>query len=118
MVQRGAITLIALCTLAACSQADASGDMEKESKPKVTTTTAPSTTTTTTPPPYSFDGSVPAPPLVNTGTDYEAIFRSLSAYGRWLVRTQSGSSVAFRGVVEERLSSIVTSSDIAIATVQ
>ena len=60
MLQRGAITLIALCTLAACSQADASGDAEKQSKPKVTTTTAPSTTTTTTPPPYSFDGSVPA----------------------------------------------------------
>ena len=77
MLQRGAITLIALCTLAACSQADASGDAEKQSKPKVTTTTAPSTTTTTTPPPYSFDGSVPAPELINTGTDYEAIYRSL-----------------------------------------
>jgi hypothetical protein len=41
------------------------------------------TTTTTVPPPYSFDGSVPPPPLINTGTDYEAIYRSLSAYARW-----------------------------------
>ena len=88
-----------LCTLAACSQADASGDAEKESKPKVTTTTAPSTTTTTTPPPYSFDGSVPAPPLVNTGTDYEAIFRSLDAYEHWLFAHNPNEALAGEIVV-------------------
>lgn len=50
-----------------------------------TTTTrgaAPSTTT----PPYSFDGSVPPPDLLNTGTDYVAIFESLIGWGNWLKR--------------------------------
>jgi hypothetical protein len=47
-------------------------------------TTIPATTTTTVPPPYSFDNSVPAPTLVNTGTDYDAIFRSLDGYVHWL----------------------------------
>ncbi len=49
-----------------------------------TSTTAPATTTTT--PPYSFDGSVPPPDLLNTGTDYVAIFESLAGYRSWLVR--------------------------------
>jgi len=49
-----------------------------------TTRWANTTTTSTTVPVYSFDGSVPPPKLVNTGTNYVAILRSLSAYGNWL----------------------------------
>lgn len=55
-------------------------------RPRATTTT----TTTRTPPPefgfpaFSFDESVPPPKLVNTGTDYVAILKSLVEYGNWL----------------------------------
>jgi hypothetical protein len=44
-----------------------------------TTTVAPAAT-----PEFSFDESVPPPKLVNTGTDYVAILKSLGAYGNWL----------------------------------
>ena len=44
---------------------------------------APATTTTTTPE-FSFDDSVPPPKLVNTGTNYVAILKSLESYGNWL----------------------------------
>lgn len=37
-----------------------------------------------TTPEFSFDDSVPPPRLVNTGTDYAAILRSLEAYGNWI----------------------------------
>jgi hypothetical protein len=70
----------------ACGEADASADAsDKAEKPKPPAAEATTTTTTAPPPPYSFDGSVPPPPLVNTGTDYEAIFRSLSSYATWLL---------------------------------
>src|SRR5262245_1311496 len=50
-----------------------------------TTTSAPApTTTTTVPPPYSFDNSVPPPKLINTGSNYASIARSLDDYGHWL----------------------------------
>jgi hypothetical protein len=54
-------------------------------RPRATTTTA-----TRTPaaefsfPEFSFDESVPPPKLVNTGTDYVAILKSLVEYGNWL----------------------------------
>ena len=44
----------------------------------------PRTTPSTSVPAYSFDGSVPPPKLVNTGTDYVAILKSLDTYGNWL----------------------------------
>ena len=50
-------------------------------RPRATTTT---TATTTPPPEFSFDESVPPPKLVNTGTDYVAILKSLVEYGNWL----------------------------------
>lgn len=55
--------------------------------PPSTTTTIAATTATVAAdvPPYSFDDSVPPPPLVNTGADYEAIYRSLKAYASWLL---------------------------------
>jgi hypothetical protein len=49
-----------------------------------TTHRAPTTTTPTTVPTFSFDDSVPPPKLVNTGTDYVAILKSLEAYGNWI----------------------------------
>ena len=53
-------------------------------RPRSTTTaTTPSVTPTPTPE-FSFDDSVPPPKLVNTGTDYVAILKSLGAYGNWL----------------------------------
>lgn len=50
-------------------------------RPQSTVTTA---TTPTPTPEFSFDESVPPPKLVNTGTDYVAILKSLGAYGNWL----------------------------------
>ena len=77
----------ALCAvlLAGCGAGSHAAAEESDGLPTATSTTAPAPTTTTVPPPYSFDGSVPPPPLLNTGTDYEAIYRCLSAYARWAV---------------------------------
>jgi hypothetical protein len=49
-----------------------------------TTLRAPTTSTTTTTPAYSFDDSVPPPKLINTGTNYVAILKSLEDYSNWL----------------------------------
>src|SRR5262245_34419066 len=79
--------LVPALALCACS-----GTSRNETKSKVApvapTTTVPRATSTTTQPPatpYSFDDSVPPPPLINTGTDYIAITRSLIAYDAWLL---------------------------------
>lgn len=37
------------------------------------------------PPPYSFDGSVPPPPVVDRGDDFGAVYRSFERYLKWLV---------------------------------
>lgn len=56
-----------------------------ESSASTAAVPATSTTTAPKPPPlYSFDNSVPPPPLINTGTDYPRIINSLLAYGDWL----------------------------------
>jgi hypothetical protein len=83
-----AATLVIGALLAgACSAAKAASDGESPGHPGVVLTTPtarPSpTTTATTVPAYSFDNSVPPPPLLNTGTDYVAIIKSLQAYGDW-----------------------------------
>ena len=93
VLQRLGAAVICFIALAACSGDDdetASADAPTTTTSAEVTTTAPVTATTvptppTTPPPYSFDGSVPAPPLLNTGDDYAAIFESLDAYGGWLL---------------------------------
>ena len=91
MTRRGvswvSIALLALILAGCGASADAS-DGNPTAKSTSTTTVAP-TTTTTVPPPYSFDGSVPPPKLVNTGTDYEAIYRSLERVSRLAARSQS-----------------------------
>lgn len=97
---RGYSTLLAVAlaaTLTACgsSSADSPAATARQATepvaPATTSTTRPAPTTTTpttstTMPPYSFDGSVPAPELVNTGDDYEAIAKSLLGYIAWLKR--------------------------------
>jgi hypothetical protein len=81
----GSTALLVVLMAGCASDADASRDGSKDDAAKPTTTTStPATTTTTVPPPYSFDGSVPPPPLVNTGTDYAAIYASLTSYAAWL----------------------------------
>lgn len=87
----GSIGLV--IALAACSGAADNADTPNaDSVPRTTSTTAPPETSTTVPQPttttsmplYSFDGSVPPPPLINTGDDFDAIYRSLDAYSTWL----------------------------------
>ncbi|MDQ1476269.1 MAG: hypothetical protein QOE62_1498, partial [Actinomycetota bacterium] len=65
-----------------------------------TATTVPrtTTTTTTTTPEYSFDDSVPPPKLINTGTDYVAILKSLENYGNWLSAHHPDPALASRFV--------------------
>jgi hypothetical protein len=84
----GAAGFVTALALTACSSSGGGGHATDtattaSTTAKTTTTLAP-TTTTALPPPYSFDGSVPAPELINTGTDYEAIYRSIDAYSHWL----------------------------------
>ncbi|MGQ0823477.1 MAG: hypothetical protein ACT4OX_00360 [Actinomycetota bacterium] len=80
--------VVALALAAGCSGGDDDSDESVTTTP-VTEATTLFASTTTEPEPttvrlYSFDGSVPPPPLVNTGTDYEAIYRSIDAYQHWL----------------------------------
>lgn len=51
--------------------------------PTTSPTTAPAASAAV--PPYSFDGSVPPPPLESTGSDFAAIFRSLDTYTHWVM---------------------------------
>ncbi len=107
VLQRLGAAFIVFVALAACSGDD---DETASAEAPATTTTAVATTTTaapttstvptppTTPPPYSFDGSVPAPPLINTGNDYAAIFESLDAYGGWLLAHNPDDAVGTRGI--------------------
>jgi hypothetical protein len=77
------IVVVALA-LGACSgddDDDASADASTTApEAEQTTTLPPGPTTTTTVPLYSFDGSVPAPELVDTGDDFDAIYRSIDAF--------------------------------------
>jgi hypothetical protein len=87
-------TLLLALVLASCgAESGASRDAPRVSK-RTTATTAPSTTSTTVPPPYSFDGSVPPPKLINTGTDYAAIVKSLDDYAHWLYAHNPNSVLA------------------------
>ena len=87
----GAASVVTALALTACSNSGGGGHAAdtattaSTAAKATTTTTQPATTTTTAPPPYSFDGSVPAPELINTGTDYEPVYRSLDAYYHWLL---------------------------------
>jgi hypothetical protein len=52
--------------------------------PRSTTSSTATSTATSAPPDFSFDDSVAPPRLVNTGTDYVSILKSLESYGNWL----------------------------------
>jgi hypothetical protein len=83
-----------------CGTTDASADASADgSLTGSTAITTGAPTTTSAPPPYSFDGSVPPPPLINTGTDYEAIYRSLSAYATWLLAHNPDESLVHEAFV-------------------
>lgn len=102
---------IGISTLAACSAGpnaraagppalapDGARSTESPSAPRLRAPTTPPPPTTisdsggdvsrplyaTTAPLYSFDRSVPPPDIVNTGTDYVAVARSLLGYVSWL----------------------------------
>jgi hypothetical protein len=80
----------AVLVLTACSSGGSSRGTRATDSGRIVPTSASigtqarGSTTTTTEPPYSFDGSIPPPRLVNTGTDYDAMVRSLAEYAAWL----------------------------------
>ena len=49
-------------------------------------------------PDFSFDSSVAPPMLVNTGTDYVAILKSLERYGNWLAAHRPDPALALTTV--------------------
>ncbi len=84
---RAPLYLALVLSVAACSSNDtkASAPTAPPSTRAPTTPPAPDPTTTTTVPLYSFDNSVPPPKLINTGTDYKKIVKSLLDYSSWMV---------------------------------
>jgi hypothetical protein len=82
------VILGAVLALGACSSAERAAIPAPPAPPGTssssTTAAKPSSTTTTSTPEFSFDDSVPPPKLVNTGTNYVAILKSLESYGNWL----------------------------------
>jgi hypothetical protein len=81
------VILGAVLALGACSSAERAAIPAPPAPPGTssssTTASRPSSTTTTSTPEFSFDDSVPPPKLVNTGTNYVAILKSLNAYLVW-----------------------------------
>ena len=85
------VVVAGLFVLGACSTGSkaaevpvVSSTVRTSTSPPRTATTVPRSTTTTSTPAYSFDDSVPAPKILNTGTNYVAILQSLENYGTWL----------------------------------
>ena len=79
MGKGGSIILgAAIVVAAACSGAS------RASSPAAPAASISTTTTTKPAPAVSFDGTVAAPALVNTGTDYVKIVQSLVDHGNWL----------------------------------
>ncbi len=77
---------LALCACSATSTTSSSVPTTARSTKSSSSTATkirPAPTTTTSTPEFSFDDSVPPPKLVNTGTNYVAILKSLEAYGNW-----------------------------------
>ena len=78
-----------MLALSACGHPQARSAAPRRSPATATSTTfAPSTTSTTVRAaklPYSFDDNAPPPPLLNTGTNYVAIAKSLLDYDNWLL---------------------------------
>jgi hypothetical protein len=93
------VLIAGIITLGACASshratssppADPSTATSTSTATATTPATAPATAVTPTPTnrrsaaAFSFDHSVPPPALVDTGTDYVAIAKSVEAYGNWL----------------------------------
>jgi hypothetical protein len=86
----GGVFIASIAALTACSGSGATAASTGSTSlsaaattPRSATTVRPRTTTTTTIPEFSFDDSVPPPKLINTGTNYVAILKSLEAYANW-----------------------------------
>jgi hypothetical protein len=81
--------LAPVLALSACGGSQTKSATPRRSTVKAPpTTVAPSTTSTTAPAgklPYSFDDNAPPPPLLNTGTNYVAIAKSLVRHDAWLL---------------------------------
>jgi hypothetical protein len=88
---RRVLRIVLMCGIAACSDncTNITADTSERPAPapvsSATRTTPPRRSTTPTVPLYSFDNSVPPPELVNSGTDYKKIVRSLVDYGNWIM---------------------------------
>jgi hypothetical protein len=91
----------ALLTVSACGGADSKvgGERAPGVSSSPSTTAVPPRTTTSIPD-FSFDDSVPPPKIVNTGTDYVAILKSLESYGNWLGAHRPEPALASRSVSE------------------
>jgi hypothetical protein len=77
--------LAPVLALSACGSAADDVPPAGRANPSVSVPTTAPSTTTTAPKPYSFDPAPTPPPLVNTGTDYVAIAKSLLEYTNWLL---------------------------------
>jgi hypothetical protein len=89
----GALTAVLLVLVAACS----SGSGESGQRPKSTASpmTAPAATIDLSKPiPGGSLHGTPRPPLENTGDDYVAIFKSLTANFRWLTENPNPTLLA------------------------
>jgi hypothetical protein len=81
------VFVVAIVIFGGCGKSGTPGSQAaptpKSSAAPTTTGRPPSTTTPPPPPEFSFDDSVPPPKLVNTGTNYVEILKSLERYGNW-----------------------------------
>jgi hypothetical protein len=73
-----------LCVLVACSSGSGGGDRKTSKTTAAPTTTPAATIDLSKPIPGGSLHGTPRPPLENTGTDYVAILKSLTANFRWL----------------------------------
>jgi len=77
--------------LAACSGSSGGGGGKASPKTAPSTTTPPPTIDLSKPIPGGSLHGTPRPPLENTGSDYAAIFKSLTANFRWLTENPNPS---------------------------
>ena len=98
MGRRGIGVLVGLgLTLCGCQGSSTSASVTTD---PVAPTTIPRTTTTTSIPDFSFDDSVPPPELINTGTNYVAILKSLGQYSNWLAAHRPDPALTSRVVAQ------------------
>src|SRR5262249_49557698 len=85
---------IALGALVACSGGSGGGERRSSPGTGASTSAPPATIDLSRPIPGGSLRGTPRPPLENTGTDYVAIFRSLTANFRWLTENPNPAVLA------------------------